>query len=125
MVGCFRRGNFRNEYSTTGIYREELTIEDGLIKAHRLVIPTFQRAEYLEDLHAGLLGKKKTLSRVRETVVWPGISVDVRNEVKTCGICRNINQPSRENLCCHMMCLVCHEPKLQSIFFNIVLTATY
>jgi len=37
-------------------YHEELAIEDGLIfRAHRLVIPTSQRAQYLKDLHAGHL----------------------------------------------------------------------
>ena len=66
-------------------YREELAIEDGLIfKAHRLVIPTSQRAEYLKDLHTGHLGEEKTLLRARETVFWPGISDDIRNAVKAC-----------------------------------------
>ena len=59
-------------------YHGELAIEDGLIfKAHRLVIPTSQRAEYLKDLHAGHLGEEKTLLRARETVFWPGISGDI------------------------------------------------
>jgi len=41
-------------------YREELAIEDGLIfKAHCLVIPTLQIAEYLRDLHAGHLERRK------------------------------------------------------------------
>lgn len=69
-------------------YSEELAVEDGLIfKAHRLVIPTSLRAEYLKDLHAGHLGKEKTLLRARETVFWPGISDDVRNAVKLCDVC--------------------------------------
>ena len=69
-------------------YREELAVEDGLIfKAHRLVIPTSLRAEYLKDLHAGHLGEEKTLLRARETVFWPGISDDVRNAVKLCDLC--------------------------------------
>ena len=69
--------------------REELAIEDGLIfNAHRLVIPTSQRADYLKDLHAGHLGEEKTLLRARETVFWPGISDDIRNAVKVCDICQ-------------------------------------
>ena len=69
-------------------YREELAVEDGLIfKAHRLVIPTSLRAEYLKDLHAGHLGEEKTLLRARETIFWPGISDDVRNAVKLCDVC--------------------------------------
>ena len=74
-------------------YREELAVEDGLIfKAHRLVILTSLRAEYLhadlhEDLHAGHLGEEKILLRAQETVFWPGISDDVRNTVKLCDVC--------------------------------------
>ena len=77
-------------------YREELAIEDGLIfKAHRLVIPTSQRAEYLKDLHAGHLGEEKTLLRARETVFWPGISDDIRNAVKACDICQK-HKPAQQ-----------------------------
>ena len=77
-------------------YREELAIEDGLIfKAHRLVIPTSQRAEYLRDLHAGHLGEEKTLLRARETVFWPGISDDIRNAVKACDICQK-HKPAQQ-----------------------------
>ena len=68
-------------------YREELAIEDDLtFEAHRLVIPTSQRAEYLKDLHTGHLGEEKTLLRARETVFWPGIADDIRNAVKACEV---------------------------------------
>ena len=79
-------------------YREELAIGDGLIfKAHRLVIPISQRAEYLKDLHAGHLGEKKTLLRACETVFWSGISDDVRNAVKACDVCQEHNPaPQKE-----------------------------
>ena len=47
-------------------YRKEFAIEDGLIfKAHRIVIPTSQRAEYLKNLHTGHLGEEKTVLRAR------------------------------------------------------------
>ena len=83
MVDRFRSRNSQNECNITGITREELAIEDGLIfKAHRQVIPTSQRVEYLKDPHAGHLGKKKALLRAHETVVLPGIFDDVRNAVK-------------------------------------------
>ena len=81
-------------------YREELTVEDGLIfKAHRLVIPTSLRAEYVKDLHAGHLGEEKTLLRARETVLWPGISDDVRNAVKLCDVCMKYKPAQQQNLC--------------------------
>ena len=57
-------------------YREELAIEDGLIfKAHRLVIPTSQRAEYLKDLHARHLGEEKTLLKPGFHIITPVATV--------------------------------------------------
>ena len=105
-------------------YCEELAIEDGLIfKAHRLVIPTSQRAEYLKDLHEGHLGEEKTLLRARETVFWPGISDDIRNAVKACDICQKHNNrrsPSRL-----MTYLACHGSSSESTYLNTVPTTTY
>ena len=50
-------------------YREELQLKMAwYFKAHRLVIPTSLRAEYLKDLHASHLREEKTLFRARETV---------------------------------------------------------
>ena len=77
-------------------YREELAIEEGLtFKAHRLVIPKSQRAEYRRDLHAGHLGEEKTLLRARKTVFWPGILDDIRNAVKACDICQK-HKPAQQ-----------------------------
>ena len=59
-------------------YREELAIEDGLFKAHRLV----------KDLHAGHLGEEKILLRARETVFCPGISDEIGNAVRESEICQ-------------------------------------
>ena len=83
-------------YTTSTALLEELAIEDGLIfKAHRLVITTSQRAEYLRNLHVGHLGEDKTLLRARETVFWPGISDDIRNAVKACDICQK-HKPAQQ-----------------------------
>ena len=77
-------------------YREELAIENGLIfKAHRLVIPTSQRAKYLRHLHTGHLGEETTLLLARETVFWPGISDDIRNAVKACDVCQK-HKPAQQ-----------------------------
>ena len=65
-------------------FREELTIEDGLIlKGERIVIPPTLRPEILDTLHKGHLGQEKCLLRARTTVFWPGITKDVTNLV-TC-----------------------------------------
>ncbi|XP_048577115.1 uncharacterized protein K02A2.6 [Nematostella vectensis] len=70
-------------------FREELTIEDGLVlKGERIVIKPTLRPEILDTLHKGHLGQEKCLLRARTTVFWPGITKDVVNLVKTCESCQ-------------------------------------
>ena len=88
-VGHFRNSNSKDECNITySNYREELSVKHGvLFKAHRLVIPTLLRAEYLKDLQTGYLAGEKTLLKAHETVFWSGISDYVRNAVKLCDVC--------------------------------------
>ena len=107
-------------------YREELAIEDGLMfKAHRLVIPTSQRAEYLRDLHAGHLGEEKTLLRARETVFWPGISDDIRNAVKACDICQKHKPAQQKEPIIPNKYPACHGSNSESTYLNTIPTTTY
>lgn len=56
-------------------FRDELTIEDGLIlKGDRIVIQPSLRQEMLEIIHQGYLGQEKCLLRARACVFWPGIT---------------------------------------------------
>ena len=88
-VGHFRHSNSKDECNITYCnYREELSVEDGvLFNAHRLVIPTLPRAEYLKDLQTGYLAGEKTLLEAHQTVFWSGISDFERNAVKLCDVC--------------------------------------
>ena len=50
-------------------FREEMTIEDGLIlKATRIVIPPSMRESTLHLLHEGHLGFTKCYNRAKQTV---------------------------------------------------------
>lgn len=72
-------------------YRDELSIEEGLIfKNHRLLVPESERQYFLQKLHTGHLGEEKCLLRARQLVFWPRISQDLRLLVKTCGICQSV-----------------------------------
>ena len=54
------------------MFREELTIEDGLIfKGTRIIIPNNQCKTILELIHEGHLGLNKCKLRAKETVYWP------------------------------------------------------
>ena len=56
-------------------FREELTIEDGLIlKGMCIVIPEEMREGILKQIHEGHLGFNKCQMRAKETVYWPGLN---------------------------------------------------
>ena len=77
-------------------YREELSIENGLIfKSHRLVVPESERPKFLATLHTAHMGEEKMLLLARQHVFWPGITEDVKNTVRNCNICQ-ATRPSQQ-----------------------------
>ena len=69
-------------------FREELTIEDGLIlKGTRIVIPSKQQQAILKQLHDGHLGLNKCKLRAKETVYWPRLNNELENLVLNCERC--------------------------------------
>ena len=77
------------ELHTFWNYREDLSIENGLItKGARLLIPSTLRKKVLEQIHDGHLGIEKCMLKARDSVFWPGISNDIWETVEKCGICQ-------------------------------------
>ena len=69
-------------------FREELTIEDGLIlKGTRIVIPNKQQQAILKQLHEDHLGLNKCKLRAKETVYWPRLNTELENLVLNCELC--------------------------------------
>ena len=69
-------------------FREELTVEDGLIlKGTRIVIPNKQHKAILKLLHEGHLGSNKCKLRAKETVYWPGLNDQFKDLVLNCELC--------------------------------------
>ena len=69
-------------------FREELTIEDGLIlKGTTIVIPNKQWQAILKQLHKGHLGLNKCKLRAKETVYWPGLNNELENLDLNCKLC--------------------------------------
>ena len=67
-------------------FREEMTIEDGLIlKATRIVIPPDMRESTLH--HLGHLGFTKCYNRAKQTVYWPNLRKEVEELVLNCQLC--------------------------------------
>ena len=71
------------------MYREELTIVDELlVKANRIVIPTDMGHDCLETLHVPYLGLQKTLLRACTSVFWPGMTADIKALISNCSVCQ-------------------------------------
>ena len=69
-------------------FREELTIEDGLIlKGTRIVILSKQYQAILKQIHEGPLGLNKCKLRPKETVYWPGLNTELEDLVLNCQLC--------------------------------------
>ena len=69
------------EIHTFWNYREDLLMENGLVtKGARLVIPSTLRSKVLEQIHEGHLGIEKCMLKVRDSVFWPGIANDIRED---------------------------------------------
>ena len=74
-------------------FREELTIEDGLIlKGTRIVVPSMIQVEILKLIHEGHLGLTKCELRAKETVYWPGLNDQLEKVVLNCQLCLKYNQ---------------------------------
>ena len=69
-------------------FREELTIEDGLIlKGTRIVIQSKQCQAILKQLHEGHLGLNKCKLRAKDIVYWPGLNTELEDLVLNCELC--------------------------------------
>ena len=81
-------------------YRDELSIEDGLIvKGERIVIPASMTKEILEKLHAANQGAEKMKLRARSAVFWNGINKDIDQTPSHCTECQEAQpRQTREEL---------------------------
>ena len=69
-------------------FREELTIEDGLIlKDMCIVIPEEMREGILKQIHEGHSGFNKCQMRAKETVYWPGLNDQLENLILNYQLC--------------------------------------
>ena len=66
-------------------FRHDLHVARGVVcYKDRAVVPVKLRLEVLETIHAAHQGVSGMISRVEDTVFWPGISTDI---IKTRGSC--------------------------------------
>ena len=69
-------------------FREELTVEDGLIlKGNRIVKPDKKHEAILKLIHEGHLGLNKCKLHAKEIVYWPGLNDQLEKLVLNCKLC--------------------------------------
>ena len=74
-------------------FREELTIEDGIIlKGTRIVIPAKKHEAVLNLIHEGHLGLNKCKLHAKETVYWPGCNDQLEKLILKCELCLKYSQ---------------------------------
>ena len=80
-------------------FREELTIEDGLIlKGTRKVIPNKKCESVLKLIHEGHLGLNKCKLHAKETVYWPGLNEQLEKLILKCELCLKYSQSKCNSL---------------------------
>lgn len=81
-------------------FRDELSVEDGLLfKSDRIVVPRAMRPDILDEIHGAHMGESKSLSFARDYVFWPSMTSQVKDRVRSCGICNAFrNQQPKETL---------------------------
>ena len=78
-------------------FREELTIEDGiLLKQDRIIVPPKLRVDILASIHQGHLGIEKSLLRARSCVYWPAITRDITQFVEHCNACQKHQKKNKK-----------------------------
>ena len=69
-------------------FREELTIEDGIIlKGTRIVIPAKKQEAVLKLNHERHLVLNKCKLHAKETVYWPGLNAQLEKLILNCELC--------------------------------------
>ena len=74
-------------------FREELTIEDGLIlKGTRIASPNKKHESILKLIHESHLGLNKCKLHAREMVYWPGLNGQLEKLILNCELCLKYSQ---------------------------------
>lgn len=72
-----------------------VNVDDGVWDSHQIVVPQQCRRQLLEMAHAGHLGVRKTLQRLRAHFYWKHMKTDVARFVKECHPCQITGKPNQ------------------------------
>lgn len=86
-------------------YRDELSVHNGILfKGSRVIIPLVLRPEVMSKIHSSHLGIEACLRKARDSVFWPNMTGDVRDQVSQCSICSELqSQNPKEPMQSHQI----------------------
>jgi len=67
-------------------YRDELTVHSGVLFKGSRVVSKLLRPEVKSRIHSSHMGVKTCLRKARDTVFWPSMNAEVRDQIKQCSI---------------------------------------
>lgn len=81
-------------------YRDEITLQDGLIfKGNKVVIPKQMQKQMLKKIHCSHQGPEACIRRAKDVVFWPGMTAEIRQMVSQCSVCNEfLHKQAKEPL---------------------------
>ena len=77
-----------NKIQTYWTFREELTIEDGIVLKGICIVVLHKKCQTIHQLtHEGHLGLGKCKPRAKDTVFWPGLNDQLEKLILNCELC--------------------------------------
>ena len=81
-------------------YRDELTIEDGIVmKGQKVIIPTSLKQKCIDKIHTGHTGIGSCQKKAREFIFWVNYSKDIQEAVEKCSLCQEQQNVLMTNQC--------------------------
>ena len=72
-------------------FRDELSVHNGILfKSSKVIIPRILRPEVMSKIHSSHLGIEACLRKARDSVFWPNMTGDVRDQASQCSICAEL-----------------------------------
>ena len=69
-------------------FREELTIQDGILfKGNRVIVPGALRSHMVKKVHSSHIGIEGCLKKARDVLFWPGMTSEIKDCVAKCDTC--------------------------------------
>ena len=95
-----KRSNFAPNLQPYWNYRDELTIEDGIVmKGQKIIIPTLLKQQFIDKIHAGHTGIGSCLKKAREFIFWVNYFKDIQEAVEMCSLYQEQQNVLMTNQC--------------------------